>query len=64
MDDLYHLGLQPIERLASTCPRCHDLVLERVERYAKLDLDVVRWLGAGDWIEPAAAVRLVPGGWP
>jgi hypothetical protein len=61
MDNLHYLGLQPIERSASTCPRCRDLVLER---YVKLDPDVVRWLGADDRIEPAAVVRPVAGGWP
>ena len=64
MDDLHHLGLQPIDGLGSTCPRCHDLVLERVKRYAKLDPDVVRWLGADDWIEPAPVVRPVAVGRP
>jgi hypothetical protein len=64
MDDLHHLGLRPIEGLASTCPRCHNLVLEWVERYAKLDPGVVRWLGADDWIEPAAVVRPVAVGRP
>jgi hypothetical protein len=64
MDDPHHLGLRSIKGLGSTCPRCHDLMLERVERYSKLGSDVVRWLGADDRIEPAAVVRPVAGGWP
>jgi hypothetical protein len=34
-------------------------MLKRVERYAKLGSDVARRLGADDWIEPTAVVRLV-----
>jgi hypothetical protein len=39
-------------------------VRERVERYGEMDPAIVRWLGANDWIEPAAVVRLVAGGRP
>jgi hypothetical protein len=64
MDDPHHFGQPPIESLASTCPRCHNLVFERAKRYAKLGPDVVRWRGADDWIEPATVVRLVAEGRP
>jgi hypothetical protein len=63
---LHHLGPRPLgeligEVLTAACPRCCDLVLDRVERYGEMDPDLVRWLGADDWLEPAAVVRLVSG---
>jgi hypothetical protein len=63
---LHRLGPRPageiLAEVLATCPGCRRLVLDLVERYAKLDPDVVRWLDADDWIEPAAVVRLVAGG--
>jgi hypothetical protein len=41
-------------------PQARDLVDEQLAAFAQLDPDVVRWLGADDWVEPAAVVRLVP----
>jgi hypothetical protein len=32
---------------------------EQLTAFAKLDPDVVRWLGADDWIEPAQLLSVV-----
>jgi hypothetical protein len=61
---LHRLGLRPIEVSVGTCPRCHDLVLERVGQYAELVPEVVHWRDAGSWIEPAAVVLPMAGGRP
>ncbi len=53
-----------LEILAGTCPSCRKLVHERVERYGELDPDLVRWLGADDWLSDRGLIRLVAGGRP
>ena len=71
-DQVRHLhacGPRPLgellsEILANTCPQCRDLTQERLERYAEMDPKVLRWLGADDWLEPAAVIRLVLRGRP
>ena len=63
---LHSLGPRPIgEVLAAIVrrfPQARDLTDEQLARFAELDPHVVRWLGADDWIEPRAVVRLVAGG--
>jgi hypothetical protein len=66
IERLHHLGPRPLGELigavlTAACPRCCDLVLDRVQRYGEMDPDLVHWLSADDWIEPAAVVRLVGG---
>jgi hypothetical protein len=53
-----------IPEVLTAYSQASDVASERLARFAELDQDVVRWLGAGDWIEPAAVVRPVAGGRP
>ncbi len=62
---VHALGPRPLgEFLAevlATCPACRGLVLERLDRYAGLDPDLVRFFGGADWLEPADLIRAVAG---
>jgi hypothetical protein len=65
---LHALGPRPTGELLATImvrhPDTRPFVEQRLERHAQDDPQFVRWLGADDWIEPAAVVRLVSGGRP
>jgi hypothetical protein len=63
---LHRLGPRPLGELLgevlATCPGCRGLVLERLDRYADLDPDLVAWFGAAAWLEPRLVLRAVAGG--
>jgi hypothetical protein len=63
---LHACGPRPIGELLAEIvghyPHARPFVEQRVERYAELDADLVRWLGADDWLADRDLVRLVAGG--
>ena len=65
---VHALGPRPVGEILAevlaTCPGCRGLVLERLDRYAGLDPDLVRFFGGADWLEPAGLIRAVAGGRP
>jgi hypothetical protein len=50
------------EALAHGCPPCRQHLLDQLEIYAGLDPQLVRLLGAHDWLEPRELLRAVAGG--
>jgi hypothetical protein len=63
---LHALGPRPVGEVLATIlyrfPQARDLTDAQLAHYAELDPNVVRWLGADDWIEPQQILRVVAGG--
>ena len=63
---LHALGPRPtgelLAEIAARCPDAAPVLRARLARYAEIDPDVVRWLGADDWLDEQDLIRVVAGG--
>ena len=63
---LHALGPRPtgelLAEIATRHPAVAPVLRARLARYAAMDPDVVRWLGADDWLDEQDLIRVVAGG--
>jgi hypothetical protein len=63
---LHALGPRPVgeylRELLAAHPTAEPFALERLDRFAGLDPDLVRFFGGADWLEPRVLIRAVAGG--
>jgi hypothetical protein len=65
---LHQLGPRPLGEvlveIIGRYPNTRPFVEQQIARYAEADPQIVRWLGADDWLDDRDLVRLVAGGRP